>query len=217
MQAYKELPTGKVVEELIERANRLRENMMKSSSLKTTTTATTKRKKDINQPVSSTTHNSINLHTNKSLDMLADALDPLTDNENLYDLLGMKSVTNLDDSDNSILSDLDGLENEQSLLDDLLYGGSTEKDRIHNDKKHNTSSTSTNSKRRSTSKPPTGRSRSPSMTRLSRSSNRSRSTTRNQSLTRSNDSDTASRISYDTHHSEIDDSGNGKIFLISKD
>jgi hypothetical protein len=208
MQAYKELPTGKVVEELIERANRLRENMIKSSSQKT---PTIKKKNHLNKPVLSNSNNNANIHTNQSLEMLVDGIDPLVDNENIYDLFGikssLKSTVNLNDS---ILTNLDGLENEQSLLDDLLYGGNTESDHIRNNKKHNTSSSSTNNKNYSHGKPPTGRSRSPSMTRLSGSSNRPRSAVRSQSLTRSNDSDTASRISSDLHNSDVDDSGNGK-------
>lgn len=199
MQAYKELPAGKVVEELIERANRLRENMIKSSVPKTTTI---KKKKHINEPVSFNNNNNANIHTNKSLDMLVNAIDPLTDNENIYDILGIKSTGNLLNSNDSFLTDLDGLENEQSLLDDLLYGENAGDDPIRNNKKHNTSSSTINSKHHS---------RSSSVTRLSRSSNRPRSATRYRSLTRSNDSDTASRISYNTYNSEVDDTENGRI------
>ncbi|CAF4752234.1 unnamed protein product, partial [Rotaria magnacalcarata] len=70
---------------------------------------------------------------------------------------------------------------------------------------------STNHNHHSYSKPPTGRSRSPSLTRVNGITNRSRSSARSQSLTRSCDSDVGSRVSFDVYHSEIDDSGNGKI------
>ncbi|CAF4675516.1 unnamed protein product, partial [Rotaria magnacalcarata] len=77
---------------------------------------------------------------------------------------------NLNDSYHSLFSDLDGLENEQSLLDDLLYGGITGSDNNNNKtnktKTHNTSLNSTNHNHHSYSKPPTGRSRSPSLTRV---------------------------------------------------
>jgi hypothetical protein len=207
MQAYKELPTGKVVEELIERANRLRENMMKSSLQKTTSI---KKNKHPIQPPLLNNNNNAEIHGNKSLEILIDDIDPSIDNEHILDMLrlksSLKSTVNLNDSYNSILTDLDGLENEQSLLDDLLYGGSTGDDH----KNHNTSSISTNNRKRSRSKPPTGRSRSPSLTRVGGLSHRPRSSARSRSLTRSSDSDTASRISFEMPNSDIDDSRNGK-------
>jgi hypothetical protein len=205
MKKYKELPTDKVVEELIERGNRLRENMIKSSLQKKTTI---KKNNHLNESALLNSNNNANLHTNKSVEMLTDDIDSFVDNENICDLLGikssLKSTANLNDSNVSMLTDLDGLENEQSLLDDLLYGGSVQ---IHTNKKHNTSSTNKN---HSYGKPPTARSRSPSMTRISGSSNRPRSAGRNRSLTRSSDSDTASRVSFDMHNSDVDDTGNGR-------
>jgi hypothetical protein len=215
MQAYKELPTGKVVEELIERANRLREDMIKSSLQKKTTI---KKNKHLNESALLNSNNNANIHENKSLEILVDDIDPSIDNGNICDLLGikssLKSTANLNDSNGSILTDLDGLENEQSLLDDLLYGGNAGNDHIHNNKKHNTSSSSINNRNYSHGKPPTGRSRSPSMTRVNGSSNRPRSAARSRSLTRSSDSDTASRISFDMHTSDVDDSGNGKTDFV---
>jgi hypothetical protein len=215
MQAYKELPTGKVVEELIERANRLRENMIKSSLPKPTTI---KKPNHRNKSTLLNSNNKTNTHGNKSREMLVDDIDPLIDNGNICDLLGIKSsLKSTSNLNNSILTDLDGLENEESLLDDILYGGSVEIDHhIRNNKKHNTSSSSTSIKKYSHGKPLKGRSRSPSMTRISGSLNRPRSAARNRSLTRSNDSDTASRISFNIHNSDVDDSGNGRIEFLQR-
>jgi hypothetical protein len=213
MQAYKELPTANVVEELIERGNRLRENMIKSSLQKTTTV---KKNKHPVQPALLNSSNNAKIHGNKSREMLVDYINPLVDDENIYGMLGikssLKSTVNLNDSNNSILTDLDGLENEQSLLDDLLYGGSTGDDH----RKHNTSSISTSNKKHSRSKPSTGRSRSPSMTRVGGSSNRPRSAARSRSLTRSSDSDAASCISFEMPNSDVDDSKNGKTYFVQR-
>ena len=201
-----------MVEALIERANRLREDMIKSSLQKTTTT-----EKDIH-PIDSSIYNSNNnnaeiltsQHGNKSMDILMDDIDPLLDNDNVCDILGIKSslklTGDLNNSNESILTDLDGLENEQSLLDDLLYG-SEGAGRTHNSN-HKTTTTSTK-KSHPRGKPPTGRSRSPSMTRVGGLLNRSRSA-RSRSLAQSSDSDTASRVSFDMPSSDLDDSGNGK-------
>ncbi|CAF2487401.1 unnamed protein product [Rotaria sp. Silwood2] len=213
MQAYKELPTGKVIEELIERANRLRENISKPSLQKTTAM------RQNNDPIESTLFNNNNysnnnndakIHDNKSFEMLMDDdIDPsIIDNENIYDMIGVKSTVNLNDSNHSILTDLDGLENEQSLLDDLLYGGSTGNDHDNKTKTYNTSSTGINKRNHPHGKPPTGRSRSPSLTRVNGLLNRSRSTARSRSLTRSNDSDIVSRVSFDMENSDADDSEN---------
>ena len=213
MQAYKELPTGKVVEELIEKATHLRKNMIKSSSQKPNTI---KKKSHLNEStaLNNNNNNTSKIDTNKSSDMLINDTDHSVDNENIYDLLELKSTSNLNNSNDSIITDLDGLENEQSLLDELLYGENTGNDRIHNNKKHERRSSSTNNKDSSHGKPPIGRSRSPSMTRVSRSSTRSRSRAKSQSLTRSINSDTASRISLDIQNSDVDDSGNGTIFIV---
>jgi len=214
MQAYKELPTGKVVEELIERATRLRENMIKSSLPKPTTI---KKPNHRNKSTLLNSNNKTNTHGNKSFEMLVDDIDPLMDNGSIYDLLGIKSsLKSTSNLTNSILTDFDGLEDEESLLDDILYGGSVEIDHIRNSKKHNTSSSSTNNKKYSHSKPLKGRSRSPSMTRISGSSNRPRSAASSRSVTRSNDSDTASRVSFDLHNSDVDDSGNGTIKFLRR-
>ncbi|CAF1190222.1 unnamed protein product [Rotaria sordida] len=208
MQAYKELPTGKVIEELIERANRLRENMSKPSLQKTTTI---KKNNHSIEPTlfNNNNNNNAEIHGHKSFEMLIDDIDPsIIDDENIYDMIGIKSTVNLNDSNHSILTDLDGLENEQSLLDDLLYGGSTENNHNNKNKTYNTNSTNLNNKNRPHGKPPTGRSRSPSLSRVSGLSNRSRSTARSRSLTRSNDSDIASHVSFDMSNSDVDDSGN---------
>ena len=138
--------------------------------------------------------------------MLGDDIDPLLDNENVCDILGIKTG-DLNQSDDSILTDLDGLENEQSLLDDLLYGSDGGGGgAASNQHKHTTTSTRTRHPR---GKPPTGRSPSPSLARVGGLSNRSRSA-RSRSLAQSSDSDTASRVSFDMPSSDLDDSGNGK-------
>jgi hypothetical protein len=207
VQAYKELPTGKVVEALIERANRLREDMIKSSSHKTPATGKDSHPIDYNNNAEVLTTQ----RGHKSIELLVDDVDPLLDNENISDMLGMKSTLqpteDLNDSNDSILTDLDGLENEQSLLDDLLYGG---REGARGDNKHNhKNTTSPTTRKHPRGKPPTGRSRSPSMTRVGGLSNRSRST-RSRSLAQSSDSDTASRVSFDMPSSDLDDTGNGK-------
>ncbi|CAF3922254.1 unnamed protein product [Rotaria magnacalcarata] len=213
MQAYKALPSGKVIEELIERANRLRENVAKSSLQQPTAI---RKNNHSMEPTFSSTHKT-ETYGNKSCELLIDDIDPTIDSETIYDMIGvkssLKSTANLNDSYHSLFSDLDGLENEQSLLDDLLYGGITGSDHNNNNnnnktKTHNTSLNSTNHNHHSYSKPPTGRSRSPSLTRVNGITNRSRSSARSQSLTRSCDSDVGSRVSFDVYHSEIDDSGN---------
>jgi hypothetical protein len=174
---------------------------MSKSSLQKTTTI--RKKNDSIQPALFNSKN----YGNKSLDIPIDDVDTLVNNKNICDMLGIKSSlktsANLNDSNNSILTDLDGLENEQSLLDDLLYGG----DDISNNKKHNTSSISTNNKTHSNGKQPRGRSRSPSITGVNGLSNRARSAAR----TRSIDSDTASRVSFDMPNSDVDDTGHGRI------
>jgi hypothetical protein len=175
---------------------------MSKSSLRKTTTI--RKKNDSIQPALFNSKN----YGNKSLDIPIDDVDTLVNNKNICDMLGIKSSlktsTNLNDSNNSILTDLDGLENEQSLLDDLLYGGGTGDDHISNNKKHNTSSTSTNNKTHSHGKPPRGRSRSPSITGVNGLSNRPRS----------NDSDSTSRVSFDMPNSDVDDSGHGRIQFV---
>ena len=203
MKKYKDLPTGKVVEELIEKANTLRERMIKSSAQKITPV------KKANPRHKSALINSKNTgkNDNKSLDLLIDGCDSLDNHEHIYELFDRKpSLKSSASFNDPIITDLDGLEDEQSLLDDLLYGGT---DHADDDRKHKTNSARSNKRRNSYGKPPTGRSRSPSLT-------RARSAGRNRSLTRSIDSDTASRISCDTHNSEVDDSGNGKISFRQK-
>ena len=155
---------------MIERANRLREDMIKSSQ-KTT------------DPLLNQNNNNSELLTSKSHLKSID--------------FDQEHLGNFNDSNDSIVTDLDGLENDQSLLDDLLYGGQIER------------------KSRPTTaplprgKPPTGRSPSPSLARVSSGSHRVR-TSRSRSLAQSSDSDTASRVSFDMPNSDLDDSGNGK-------
>jgi hypothetical protein len=147
---------------------------------------------------------------NRSLDILPDDIDPLLDNENVCDMLGIKTslklTEDLNNSNDSILTDLEGLENEQSLLDDLLYGG--DPTRSGGDAPTSNHKIKT-TKRHPRGKPPTGRSPSPSMARAGGLTNRSRSS-RSRSLAHSSDSDTASRVSFDMPSSDLDDSGNGK-------
>ncbi len=181
VQAYKEQPTGKVVEALIQRANRLREDMIKSSLQKTTTAE--EESHPIDLVLLNTNNNNAEKYQTKSIDTMDSLLDMKT---------SLKLTEDLNNSNDSILTDLDGLENEQSLLDDLLYGGEGTAGVSSNNHKHHPRG-----------KPPTGRSRSPSITRVGRLSNRSRSA-------RSSDSDTASRVSFDMPNSDLDDSGNGK-------
>jgi len=191
--------------------------MIKSSLQKTTTT------EKASHPIDSSLLNSNNnaeilttQHGNKSIDMFDDDIDPLLDNENIYDMLGLKtslkSTGDLNNSNDSILTDLDGLENEQSLLDDLLYGGEGTGGATSRNHKNTTSSTRKHHPR---GKPPTGRSPSPNMTRVGGLTNRSRST-RSRSLAQSSDSDTASRVSFDMPSSDLDDSGNGKNKILLK-
>lgn len=212
---YKEIPSGNVIEELISRANRLRENVIKASSAPShTVTTNRKNKHSMDTKMLMNTHDT-DIHGNNSCEILIDDIDPTIDSETMYHMIGLKSslksTINVADSCHSILSDLDGLENEQSLLDDILYGGSTETDQNNKNKTHNISSISSISHyRQPHSKPPTGRSRSPSLTRVNGSRNRSSSRRRSQSLTRSIDSDVASRISMDLPNSDTDDSENGK-------
>ncbi|UJR25905.1 hypothetical protein I4U23_007253 [Adineta vaga] len=204
VQAYKDLPTGKVVEELIDRANRLRDNMIKSSTLKTTTSKKTNSSGKID-PLN--IKNKVDNYGHKSLEIPIDDIDILVDNEDICDMLGIKaSLKSSANFNNSILTDLDGLENEDSLLDDLLYGGVN----VHqNDKKkHSTSSPHRSHKTRVHSKPLIGRSRTSSMIRNSDSFDRPRSAGRSRSMMRSNDSDTASRFSFDMRYSDFEDSGN---------
>jgi hypothetical protein len=184
VQAYKEQPTGKVVEALIQRANRLREDMIKSSLQKTTE----EESHPIDLVLLNTTNNNAEKYQTKSFDTMDSLLDMKT---------SLKLTEDLNNSNDSILTDLDGLENEQSLLDDLLYGGEGTAGVSNNNHKH------TPNKHHPRGKPPTGRSRSPSITRVGGLSNRSRSA-------RSSDSDAASRVSFDMPSSDLDDSGNGK-------
>ena len=207
-QGYKELPTGKVVEALIERANRLREDMIKSSSQKPTTIG------NDTYPIGSVllnNNNSNHLSThyeNESLNIPNDDIDPLLDNENVYDMLGikpsLKATGDLNNSTDSILTDLEGFEHEQSLLDELLYGAEAAADTNTNNHRNRT----TTAKYPPRGKPPTGRSPSPSLARVGGLVNRSRSS-RSRSLAHSSDSDTASRVSFDMPSSDLDDSGNG--------
>ena len=116
------------------------------------------------------------------------------------------SVDILDDdifnhSNDSILSDIDALENEQSLLDDLLFGGQDNANSSMNSSKNHSK------KSHPRGKPPTGRSPSPSLARVGHVSARSRSA-RSRSLAQSSDSDTASRVSFDLPSSDLDDSAN---------
>lgn len=208
VQAHKEVPSGKVVEALIERANRLREDMIKSSLQRPTG-------QDDSLLLNQNNNNSEILtshHGIKSLDIHDDDIDPLLDNDNICDMLGikgsLKSTGDLNNSNDSILTDLDGLENEQSLLDDLLYGEDRATTTSINNDNHTNISISTK-KRHPRGKPPTGRSPSPSLARVGGSVNRSRSA-RSRSLAQSSDSDTASRVSFDMPSSDLDDSGNGK-------
>jgi hypothetical protein len=147
-------------------------------------------------------------HRRKSLDILDDDID----NENICDMLGirtsLKLAEDLNNSNDSILTDLDGLENEQSLLDDLLYGGDGTASATNNN--HKITTPNSKKKRHPRGKPPTGRSPSPNMSRVGGLVNRSRSS-RSRSLAQSSDSDTASRVSFDMPSSDLDDSENGKI------
>jgi hypothetical protein len=207
VDAYKELPTGQVVEALIERASRLREDMKKS-------TQKTILNDNRHMPCVTLNQNNNNadvLSRHKSIDMLlADGIDPSLNNENMCDILGIQSslrlTGNVHDSNESILTDLDGLENEQSLLDDLLYGRHVELSHDQHQPKTSPHSIHTRAPR---GKPPSGRSRSPSLTRVGRTSHRSRSRS-SRSVAHSSDSDTASRVSFDMPGSDLDDSGNGK-------
>ncbi|CAF2632795.1 unnamed protein product [Rotaria sp. Silwood2] len=212
VQTYKEQPTGHVVEALIERANRLREDMIKSSLPKPT--IIDKESHSINSALLITNNNNASIlstqNENQSIDMLGDNIDPLLDNENICDMLGIKTTGDLNNSNDSILTDLDGLENEQSLLDDLLYGDKEKCDTNNNNNNNNINQKATTysiRKHHLRGKPPTGRSPSPNMTRVGGLSNRSRST-RSRSLAQSSDSDTASRVSFDMPSSDLDDSGN---------
>ncbi|CAF4797333.1 unnamed protein product, partial [Rotaria magnacalcarata] len=80
----------------------------------------------------------------------------------------------------SILTDLDGLEHEQSLLDELLYGDDGKRDTT-NATTTTTTTNNNNHKRRTNAnnklhpygKPPTGRSPSPNTARVSGLLNRS--------------------------------------------
>ena len=178
----------------------------------------TSQKPIITEKESSSIHNKNNnaeilptYHENKSLNILDDDIDPLFENETVYDILGikpsLKSTEDLNNSNESILTDLDGLENDQSLLDDLLYGIDRTDDTTNNKQKSNSIR-----KHYPRGKPPTGRSPSPNLSRVGGLNNRSRST-RSRSLAQSSDSDTASRVSFDMPSSDLDDSGNG-IFII---
>jgi len=189
--------------------------MIKSSLQKPTTTGKETHPIDSSLLNSNNNNNSEILSTQqrkKSLDMLDDDTGPLLDNENIYDILGIKtsfkSTEDLNNSYDSILTDLDGLENEQSLLDDLLYGGYGTSSATNNNHK-NTIPSSTR-KHHPRGKPPTGRSPSPNLSRVGGLVNRSRSS-RSRSLAQSSDSDTASRVSFDMPSSDLDDSENGKI------
>lgn len=147
-------------------------------------------------------------NSNQSLELINDDIDPLVDTENVCDMLGikpsLKTTGDLSNSIDSIITDLEGLENEQSLLDELLYGvESTAGATIGNHRPKTTN------KHHPRGKPPTGRSPSPSMARAGGLVNRSRSS-RSRSLAQSSDSDTASRVSFDMPSSDLDDSGNGK-------
>ncbi|CAF3575312.1 unnamed protein product [Rotaria sordida] len=209
VETYKEQSTGNVVEALIERANRLREDMIKSSLQKPTTTD--KESHSITSALLDTTNNNADIlsaqHENQTIDMLGDNIDSLFDNENICDMIGIKTTEDLNNSNDSILTDLDGLENEQSLLDDLLYGNGGKQDTNNNNNKKTI--TYSIRKHHPRGKPPTGRSPSPNMTRVGGLSSRSRSTrSRSRSLAQSSDSDTASRVSFDMPSSDLDDSGN---------
>ena len=194
-QTYQDGPTANVVEALIERTNRLREEMAKSSG-------------------KTLTNSSLNQNNNNS-ELFSKSLD--LDNETMADLV-LKTSNNFNESNDSILTDLDGLENEQSLLDDLLYGGRVE---LNHPATTTTSSTTKlrPTRRSSNGKPPTGRSPSPSLARVSSgASTRARSSrSRSRSLAQSSDSDTASRVSFDMPSSDLDDSGNGKTTNEEKD
>lgn len=201
MKKYKELPTGKMVEELIEKANRLRENMIKSTSQKVTPV---KKSDHQTKPTLVNSKANINASGDRSLDMLADVIDPTIDNANIYDFLGLKSSMNVRDSFGSLITDLDGLENEDSLIEDLLYGRTD-----HN--RQSTSTASTTKKKRPQNRSVSGRSPSPSLSHTSRSSTRRRSLSRRRSSVRSSDNDSASRVS---GYSDVDD--HGKISICMK-
>ncbi|CAF0774338.1 unnamed protein product [Adineta ricciae] len=204
VQAYKELPTGKVVEELIDRANRLREDMMKSSKLKG---PNVKKSNSSNKNSLHNAKNNVEVYGHKSLEIPIDDIDVLADNENMCGMLALKaSLKSSGNFNSSILTDLDGLENEDSLLDDLLYGGGD--DPKNNTKTQSTSLTHVSQRTRVHNKPSISRSRTSSLTRASGPSDRPRSARRDQSLTRSHDSDSASRFSFNIHNSDFEDSGN---------
>ncbi|CAM4925264.1 unnamed protein product [Rotaria socialis] len=219
MQTSTEQPAGNLVEALIERANHLRDDMMRSSLQKTTMND-----QEIH-PMNRSSFNNNNSeipstrYDNKPIDMLDDNVDLLLDNEHICDMLGIKpsvnSMGDLNNSNDSILTDLDGLEHEQSLLDELLYGDDGKRDTATTTTTTTTTNNNNNHKRRTKpnnklhpyGKPPTGRSPSPNTPRVSGLLNRSRST-RSRSLAQSSDSDTASRVSFDLPSSDLDDSGN---------
>ena len=196
---------------LIERANRLRENMIKSSLQKPTTI------RNETYPLDSILFNTNNNNAeilnaqqdNKSINARNDNIDALLDHENMSEMLGiktsLKSPIEFNNSNDSILTDLDGLENEQSLLDDLLYGTEDKSDTNNGNANIHTSLIN---KRYLRGKPPTGRSPSPNTMRVGGLSNRFRST-RSRSVAQSSDSDTASRVSFDMPGSDFDDSGSG--------
>lgn len=208
VKTYQDIPTNEVVEVLIERANRLREEMIKSTKDSSG--------KDSYPPPDPSMLNQNNNNVElllretrrKSLDFLDEEFDKTVEKQ----IFGLQNSTqplaNLNDSNESILSDLEGLENEQSLLDDLLYGRRIE-DSVDDNRRKSNVNTSIN--RPAHGKPPTGRSRSPSLSRVG-STNRPRST-RNRSLGQSTDSDTASRVSFDMPNSDLDESGNGELFV----
>ncbi|CAF0929940.1 unnamed protein product, partial [Didymodactylos carnosus] len=216
---HKNLPTGTVVEALIERAQRLREDMIKSSLNKD---------KDVNLNTSiidiPVEKNGMGLNNNALLDAKSLAVSLSSDNNQTtaYDLLGIK---NTNESEESILSDLDGLEYEQSLLDDLLYGTNGKGDSnlmsmsFNNDQQqHQRRHSSKSDTEIINGRPPTGRrlqSPNPNGGRISRALNsRSPSRSRSRSLARSTDSDSASRVSFDMPNSDVESSGNGKKNII---
>lgn len=204
------MPTGNLVEALIERANRLREDMMRSSLQRPTIMD------EESHPMNTSLLNQNN-NNDDILNIPYDNIDQLLNNENMCDMLGIKpsrvSLDNLNKSNDSIVTDLDGLENEQSLLDELLYGNDGKRDPTKpNDNQK--SQTKSRLKRHPHGKPPSGRSPSPNITRVGGLVTRSRST-RSRSLGHSSDSDTASRVSFDMPSSDLDDSGNGKILFFN--
>ncbi|CAF0752136.1 unnamed protein product [Didymodactylos carnosus] len=214
---HKNLPADTVVEALIERAKRLREDIVKSSLNKDKDVSTDTNVIDIS---SEKTRTNNALLTANSLAMLSSHDD---NQRTAYDLLGIKTVAKTThESTESILSDLDGLEYEQGLLDDLLYGTNVKTDSdlmslsFNNEhQQHQLTRSSKTNMKIIHGRPPTGRqarSPNPNGARISRGLNScSPSGSRSRSVARSTDSDSASKVSFDMPNSDVESSGNESL------